>query len=194
MAPSGRETEIKLPFSSPAEAEARVRALGATPERAREFEENTLYDLPGEALRATGRLLRLRRAGGRAVLTFKGPVAGEHRHKVRLEHETEVARPEAVASILEGLGYSPRYRYEKYRTTYALGGLEIALDETPIGCYVELEGEPDEIDRAAARLGFAPREYVLSTYRQLQEQLAARTGAPPGDLVFPDRPAGTGRP
>ncbi len=194
MAPSGRETEIKLPFASPAEAEARIAALGATPRRGREFEENTLYDLPGDALRVSGRLLRLRRVGGRAVLTFKGPVPGEHRHKVRLEHETEVARPDEAASILGGLGFAPRYRYQKYRTTYSLGELEIALDETPIGCFVELEGAPDEIDRVAARLGFAPAQYILTTYRQLQEQLAADRGAEPGDLVFEDGAAGSGLP
>ncbi len=194
MTPSHRETEIKLPFASPAEAGSRIAALAAAPKRAREFEENTLYDLPGDPLRGSGRLLRLRRVGGRAVLTFKGPVPGEHRHKVRVEHETEVDRPDAVAAILEGLGFAPRYRYQKYRTTFALGGLEIALDETPIGCFVELEGEPDEIDRVAERLGFTPPQYVLATYRQLQEELAASTGTEPGDLVFHGGAEGTGRP
>jgi adenylate cyclase, class 2 len=194
MTPSGRETEIKLPFASPAEAEARLAAIGATLERAREFEENVLFDLPGDALRASGRLLRLRRAGGRAVLTFKGPVPGEHRHKVRVEHETSVDRPDAVVLLLEGLGYAPRYRYQKYRTTFALEGLEIALDETPIGCFVELEGEPAAIDRVAARLGFDASQYILATYRQLQEQLAAGLDTEPGDLVFGNGPAGAGRP
>jgi adenylate cyclase class 2 len=194
MAPSGRETEVKLPFSSPAEAEARLRGIGARREREREFEENALYDLSGGVLRSSGRLLRLRRAGGRAILTFKGPVPGEHRHKVRVEHETEVGSPEEVARILEGLGLSPCYRYQKYRTTYALEGLEIALDETPIGCFVELEGEPDAIDRIAARLGFSESQYVLATYRQLQELHAAALGVEPGDLVFPDGFVDPGRP
>jgi adenylate cyclase, class 2 len=194
MAPSGRETEVKLPFSSPAEAEARLRGIGARREREREFEDNVLYDLPDGLLRSSGRLLRLRRAGGRAVLTFKGPVPGEHRHKVRVEHETEVGRPEEAARILEGLGLTPCYRYEKYRTAYAVEGLEIALDETPIGCFVELEGKPEAIDRIAARLGFPESQYVLATYRQLQEQHAAASGVEPGDLVFKAGAADPGRP
>jgi adenylate cyclase class 2 len=194
MAPSGRETEVKLPFASPAEAEARLVSIGARRESGREFEDNVLYDLPGDELRLSGRLLRLRQVGGRAILTFKAPVPGEHRHKVRVEHETSVDRPDAVARMLEGLGYAPRYRYQKYRTAFALGGLEIALDETPIGCFVELEGEPEAIDRIAWRLGFEVSQYVLATYRQLQEQLVAERGVEPGDLVFLDRDDGPGRP
>jgi len=194
MAPSGRETEVKLPFASPAEAEARLASIGARRERAREFEDNVLYDLPGDELRSSGRLLRLRRTGGRAILTFKAPVPGEHRHKVRAEHETQVERPDAVALILEGIGFAPRYRYQKYRTSFALAGLEIALDETPIGCFVELEGEPGAIDRVAARLGFSASQYILATYRQLQEQLASARGVEPGDLVFEGGAGETPRP
>jgi adenylate cyclase class 2 len=186
MAPAGRETEIKLPFDSPAEAEQRLTAIEAKREGDREFEENVLYDLPGDELRASGRLLRLRRVAGRAVLTFKGPVAGEHRHKVRAEHETYVDRPDEVERILEGLGFAPRYRYQKYRTAFSLDDLEIALDETPIGCFVELEGEPDAIDGVAARLGFRESQYILATYRQLQEQFSAEPGVEAGDLVFED--------
>jgi adenylate cyclase class 2 len=194
MTPSGRETEVKLPFASPVEAEARLVSIGARRESAREFEDNVLYDLPGDELRSSGRLLRLRRVAGQAVLTFKAPVPGEHRHKVREEHESAVERPDAVALILEGIGFAPRYRYQKYRTTFALEGLEIALDETPIGCFVELEGEPEAIDRVSERLGFSASQYVLATYRQLQEQYAAVRGVEPGDLVFESGAGETPRP
>ncbi|MBZ5638931.1 MAG: class IV adenylate cyclase [Acidobacteriia bacterium] len=185
MALPGRETEVKLRFASPAEAAARLLSIGARPERERQLEDNVLYDLRGDPLRSAGCLLRLRRSGGRAILTYKAPVPGEHRHKVRVEHETVVGDPDATARILEGLGLAPRYRYQKYRTTFALEGLEIALDETPIGCFVELEGEPDAIDRVAASLGYSESQYILATYRQLQEQRAAVLGIELGDLVFP---------
>lgn len=184
MAPSGREVEIKLPFPSAADAIDRLESVGARRVSERELEDNVLYDLPSDALRGTGRLLRLRSAGGRSVLTFKGPVPGEHRHKVRVEHETAVSDADATARLLSGLDYVPRYRYQKYRTTFEVEGIEASVDETPIGCWVELEGRPEAIDRVAGRLGFTPDRYVLATYRQLHEEAAVARGDEPGDLVF----------
>lgn len=189
MSASTRETEIKLAFASPGAALAALSGLGARPGRPRTLEKNRVYDLPGEPLARTGCLLRLREAGGRATLTFKAPVPGEHRHKVREEHETDVGDAEACARILEGLGYRVAWRYEKYRTTFELrDGLVAAVDDTPIGCWLELEGEASAIDRAAAALGFGPEAYVRGTYRDLLESDAAARGVAPGDLLFDDAP------
>lgn len=185
---SRRETEIKLAFPSPGEALRAIEAAGAETIHERTFEDNALYDLPGGVLAASGRLLRLRRYGEEAVLTFKGPVAGARRHKVRVEEETRVADPVRLERILEGLGYARTYRYQKFRTTFRLGSLEVALDETPIGTFVELEGEPDEIDSTAARLGFAPDAYELATYRELHERDASARGVSVGDLLMPGGP------
>ena len=45
-------------------------------------------------------------------------------------------------------------------------------------------GEPDAIDRVAARLGIAPQDYIRLTYRDLQERDAAARGLDePGDMV-----------
>ena len=57
-----------------------------------------------------------------------------------------------MARILRALGLHPVFRYEKFRTTYALPGvrgLKIELDETPVGIYLELEGPIARIDRGA---------------------------------------------
>jgi adenylate cyclase class 2 len=129
-------------------------------------------------------LLRLRQVDRDTVLTLKLPVAGEHRHKVREEHETHVAEPAALRAILRGLGFEVCYRYQKHRTVYRLGDLALCLDETPIGCFVELEGPPAEIDLAAARLGAAPADYVRETYRELQERFARERGVAAGDLLL----------
>lgn len=185
---SRRETEIKLAFPSPGEALRAIEAAGAETTHERTFEDNALYDLPGGVLAASGRVLRLRRYGGEAVLTFKGPTAGPSRHKVRVEEETRVADPARLEGILEGVGFVRAYRYQKFRTTFRLGSLDVALDETPVGTYVELEGDPDEIDRTAARLGFAPDAYELATYRELHERDAAARGVPVGDLLIPGGP------
>lgn len=185
MGPSNRENEIKLAFPSPETAVRRLLAAGAEEVHPRSFEDNVLFDLPDRALKASDRLLRLREYRGRSVLTFKAPVAGEHRHKVRVEHELTVSDSETMRSILSGLGFAIVYRYQKYRAIYTLLGVEAAVDETPIGTFVELEGAPDDVDAAAAALGVAPSEFIRASYRDLQERDAAARGVPAGDMLLP---------
>jgi adenylate cyclase, class 2 len=184
MAKSSRENEIKLAFPSPASATHALIQAGASPLRERVFEDNVAFDRPGRPLTQAGQLLRLRRSGDVSILTFKSKVEGEHRHKVMLEHETVVADHAAMLRILAGLGYVPVYRYQKYRSSFRLGGVEAVVDETPIGTFVELEGEAEAVDLAAASLGASPGDYIRATYRELHERHAAASGTPAGDLLM----------
>ena len=185
MAKSNRENEIKLAFPARETAVLRLLAAGAHQVHARAFEDNVLFDLADRALSKSGRLLRLRDFDGVSLLTFKASVAGEHRHKVKIEHETAIADPAALRSILLGLGFEAVYRYQKYRATYRLGAVEAAVDETPLGTFIELEGSPDEVDKAAEALGAAPSDFIRATYRELQEQDAAARGLIAGDMLLP---------
>lgn len=184
MSDRNREIEVKLRFDSPRDALSRLRSAGAVESSARSFEDNLLFDRARDPLHRRRQALRLRRVGDRAVVTYKGPIEGDHRHKVRVEHETDVADGDAAERILLALGYEPHWRYQKYRTEFRLGGLHVCLDETPLGCFVELEGEPDEIDRVADGLGFTVDDYVTASYRKLLELEAGRKGRRPWDLVF----------
>jgi adenylate cyclase class 2 len=185
MGMSRRETEIKLAFPSPQDARRTLAGAGAHEAKARVFEDNVLFDREDRPLASRGCLLRLRRAGSRAIVTFKGPVEGAHRHKVRTESEVEVGDADEMERILSGIGFRPVYRYQKYRTGFELAGVDIALDETAIGTYVELEGDPDAIDRVARALGKEPRDYLKETYRELQERHATSRGEVAGDLLYP---------
>lgn len=186
MAKSNRENEIKLAFASRETAVSRLLAAGARPVHPRAFEDNVLFDLADRPLTKSGRLLRLRDFDGASLLTFKGPVAGKRRHKVKIEHETAIADPEALRSILLGLGFEAVYRYQKYRSTYQFGAVEAVVDETPLGTFVELEGAPDDVDRAAEALGTTSSDFIRATYRELQEKDAAARGVAAGDMLFPD--------
>lgn len=191
MESSGREVEVKLPFDSASAARRALQGLGARPLTGREFEENVLFDRAEHPLLAENKLLRLRRVGARATVTFKAPVPGEFRHKVRREDETRVEDPLAAERIFEGLGFTPTYRYQKFRSEFELGALHICLDETPLGCFVELEGPPAEIDLVAGRLGYPVEAYVRESYRELHEKYAEERGETPGDLVFETPPTAT---
>lgn len=183
MGPSRNETEVKLRFDSPRAARNALRGIGAEPAGGREFEDNLVFDTPQSRLKDAGMLLRLRRRGGRVILTLKTPVEGSFRHKVREERETDVGDFDEMRAVLERLGFAPVYRYQKHRTRYHVGELEACLDETPVGCFVELEGEPAAIDRVAGRLGFDSEDYVLDTYRELQERAASGESSP-GDMLL----------
>ena len=193
MAKSNRENEIKLAFDARETAVERLVKAGAQPEHERAFEDNVLFDLADRRLTRSGRILRLRDSRGKTLLTFKGPVEGDHAHKVRTEHETEVGDPASFRSILSELGFEIVYRYQKYRSTYTFEEVEAAVDETPIGTFVELEGPPDQVERAAAALGARPSEFIRATYRELQEQHAAKHGIVAGDMLMPRRGPGSPR-
>ncbi len=185
MDPSNREVEIKLRFESPERARALLGRLGARERRPRAFEDNAVYDDGAKTLKRSGRLLRLRRAGDSTLLTYKERPddATGSRHKVRDEIETPVRDFAAMHEILTRLGYRTVYRYQKYRASYELDGVEVSLDETPLGCFVELEGAPEAIDRVAVRLGCGPESYITLTYRELQRE-AAGPDAELGDLLL----------
>lgn len=188
MQPSRKEIEVKLAFESGRVAREKLLAAGATVEQERTFEDNVVYDTPDLALKRADRILRLRRFGDACTLTFKAPVAGETRHKVRHEYESRIDDFDALGEIFVHLGFDPVYRYQKYRTRLSLGELEAVIDETPIGCFVELEGRPEAIDAVAASLGFSPDRYILATYRELQERHAEERGQPAGDMLLTDPP------
>lgn len=184
------EIEVKIRVDDAASVARCIEAAGGTLATPRTFEDNRLFDLPDGALGRAGGLLRLRRAGDRAVLTGKGPAASgaAARYKVRREEEAEVADPEAVASALEAAGLVVRWRYQKYRAAYRLGAAEIVVDEIPHGTWIEIEGAPEAIEAAAAALGLADAPFDTSTYREIHERECARAGRPLGDMVFAPAP------
>lgn len=148
------------------------------------FEDNWIFDVDG-SLDAVGSMLRLRVDRRGARMTFKGPAVYEGRVKVRKEVETGVEQVEAARAIFESLGYRVVRRYQKYREEWLLGSIVVSLDHTPIGDFVELEGEGCE--RFAERLGLDPETSERRNYLRLYERhLSEHPDAPP-DMIFPER-------
>jgi adenylate cyclase, class 2 len=189
------EIEVKLRIPDKRRLLGQLAGLEAKQVRARLHEMNTLYDTPDGSLARHGRMLRLRvertasRANGvgrarksgsgkaeiSALLTLKGPSRGHGGskpgpYKVREERELRISDAEGVPAILGALGVRPWFRYEKFRSIFELPGmrnLKLALDETPIGVFLELEGPREEINRAAGLLGFARSGYISKSYGAL---------------------------
>lgn len=180
---SGPETEIKLRVDTVAQGEEILERAGFVLKTPSTLEVNVVYDTPDRALRQSGRVLRLREYGNARVLTFKGPAVAA-KHKTRLEIETSVGSTDVLAAVLAELGYSAVFRYEKRRAEYRLDGGSATLDDTPIGVFVELEGEPAWIDASAATMGFSEHEYITESYGRLYLAYCAKQVIAPGDMVF----------
>jgi adenylate cyclase class 2 len=169
----GTEIEKKYRIGSEevAKLRERLRAVGAEG-RGEEFEENTLYAGPG--LERGNRVLRLRRVEGRAIFTFKESI-GSSGIRRRREDETAVEDADALAAILDALGYTPAVVYEKRRETWLVAGVEVVLDELPFGLYVEIEGEEKSILEAERLLEINDATEETKSYPQLTMLHGTRT-------------------
>ncbi|HYO79918.1 MAG TPA: class IV adenylate cyclase, partial [Bryobacteraceae bacterium] len=136
-AASGIETEVKIRIGDADSARRTIVGAGFEEIRPRIFEGNDVFDLPGDQLRNSGQLLRVRQTGDTGTITWKG-VVSTGVHKSRPELETAIGKPAAMSAILEALGYQRTFRYEKYRTEFASSATvgTITLDETPIGNFL----------------------------------------------------------
>lgn len=174
----GIEIEKKYRMASEEQERLRVRLREVGAEfGGAEFEENTLY--AGNGVDPRRCVLRLRRVAGRAVLTYKERFASDSAIKQQREDETRVDDAEALAAILDALGYRPALVYEKRRETWRLAGVEVVIDELPFGLFVEIEGAEDEIRAAEKLLHLSGATAEHATY----PELTARHGTKKGDLV-----------
>jgi adenylate cyclase class 2 len=177
------EREVKLRFDSVDDARAAVQATGATPLRCRRLQEDALLDDEAETLRHRRCVLRVRVESGKSLLTFKGPVQASPM-KLREEMETVVGDGETVLRCLEALGYGVWFRYQKYREEFALNDVVIAIDETPVGVFVEIEGGEQGILDVTRALGRTPQDFVLDSYRALFMEHRRAHGLPATDMLF----------
>ena len=145
------ETELKLRIPAVAPFRALLASMGFVEAAPAQAELSVLWDRNGE-LQAAGSALRVRRYAGKTILTWKGPKVPDPLLKIRPEQETEVEDGEALEAILAAMGFTPTLRMEKVRAVWTREELVACLDETPFGCFLELEGDAQAIKAAAEHL------------------------------------------
>jgi adenylate cyclase, class 2 len=178
-----QEIEVKFRVPNLRALTRRLKAARFHLETPRTHEMNTLYDLPGEVLRQRKELLRLRQYGAEWKLTHKaGGKVG--RHSSREELETKVADGKHMDSILRALGYSPSFRYEKFRAEWSDGKGDVVLDETPIGDFAEIEGHSRWIDQTAKKLGVTRDQYIMKNYASLFADWKQETNSKAEEMTF----------
>lgn len=177
------EREVKLRFDNPEEARAAILAAGATPLRCRRLQEDCLLDTEDELLRRRRCTLRIRTESGKSLMTFKGPVQPSS-IRMREELETVMGDGSVLLRVLEELGLHVWFRCEKYREEYSAEQVTIALDETPLGTFVEIEGGEHGILLMTEALGRTPADFVLDSYRGLFFLHRGKHGLTGSNMLF----------
>jgi len=177
------EREVKLAFGSAEAARDAVLSAGASPLRCRRLQEDALFDTEDESLRQRGCALRVRTESGRSLVTFKGPVQPGPM-KMRDEHETVIGDGEVMTHVFGALGLRPWFRYQKYREEFGAENVTIAIDETPVGTFVEIEGGEEAILAMTQALGRTPSDFILDSYYSLFRRRREELGLPGRDMVF----------
>ncbi len=184
MAPATTlEREVKLSFDSPESAREAVLAAGAIPLLGRRLQEDALLDTADGALRDRACALRIRLENGNSRITFKGPLQ-DSAMKLRDEFETIVGDGVLLLQILGELGYQVWFRYEKYREEFSHEDVIVAIDETPVGVFVEIEGSEAGITAMAQGMGRSAADYILDSYRGLFLQRREALGLTGRDMTF----------
>ncbi len=178
------ETEIKVRVDDADAVRRALELLHAEVAAPRHFEDNHVLDFPDLRLGTAGCLLRIRFAAGRSTLTFKGAAVPHGPFKSREELETGVDDGRVLLEVLGRTGMRVCFRYQKYRSEFALDGVHVALDETPIGTFVEFEGTEDCIRALARKMEIGEPRFLRHSYYDLYLDHCRRAGVSPSFMVY----------
>ncbi|HMI57160.1 MAG TPA: hypothetical protein VK511_03880, partial [Gemmatimonadaceae bacterium] len=143
--------------------------------------EDRRYDTDARSLATRDIVLRLRTYrnadGARAELEFKGATSYERGYKVREEIGSTVADPESVALVLAGLGYIVTRAIDREIEQFELDETIVRFERYPrMDDLVEVEGEPDALERAIATLGLPRATFSADRLTDFAMRYEARTG------------------
>lgn len=178
-----REIEAKFPLENRPRITSRLEELGAELLYPETFEDNMILDRRGE-LRTRGALLRVRQFGRYTIVTFKGPVSFSSGIKAREEVQAGIEGFDRAISLFDALGFRPMFRYQKKREVWRYEGTEIVLDRTPIGDFMEIEGNENDIHRIAQLLELRMEDAIRASYVDLYKKERRVRADLPENMVF----------
>ena len=175
-----REVELTSVVEDVPAARRRIEAAGARLVFDGRLEDRR-YDTPDRALAARDHVLRLRvlrgAGGASAALDFKGPTSYENGYKVREEHSTGAADADALAAILERLGYVVTREIDREIAQYRVGEAIVRFERYPrMDTLVEVEGPPEAIERAIGVLGLDRASFTSERLPDFIARFERRTG------------------
>ena len=177
-----REVELKgyaADDHEAAVARARLEAAGAHLVYEGRLEDRR-YDTADRALALRDHVLSLRVYRGRTVRTsldFKGPTTYADGFKVREEHTVDADDPDALASILEAMGYVITREIDREIAQFTLAGATVRFERYPrMDLLIEVEGSPETIEAAIATLGLPRARFTSERLPDFVLRYESRTG------------------
>lgn len=161
-----KEIEVKVVVKDFKVIKKKLKELGAKKKCPKTFEKNVLFGHKKLRFKQDW-ILRLRKFGKKNLLTLKTNAKGKKGFKVREEINILIEDFEKMKKIFTKLGFFEVFYYEKYREDYIYNGLNISLDKTPIGNYVELEGDYKNILDFLKKINVKIEETISISYLQL---------------------------
>ncbi len=175
-----REIELKGVVDDESASRARLVAAGGRLVFEGELKDRR-YDTRDRTLFGRNEVLRLRVAKGsdgqRARLEFKGPSSFPDGYKLREEIGSLVDDAETLHAILGALGFVVTREIDRHIASYDFGGTMVRFERYPrMDTLVEVEGEPQQIERAIAALGIARAAFNTDCLADFVRRFESRTG------------------
>jgi adenylate cyclase class IV len=178
------EIEVKAVVPDLDALRARLLAAGATPGFHGRMSDRR-YDRPGGELSLRDQVLRVRtfhHPDGQtaSVIGWKGPVersADGYKRRAEIElpvTDTEAATPRA---LLSGLGYEVVHAIDRDVELFELAGATVRIERYPrMDPLLEVEGEPDAIERAIRATGIPRAEFTADSLAEFVRRFELRSG------------------
>lgn len=174
------ELEVKARVDDPEGLARLVQAAGARLEF-RGAMTDRRFDRDG-TLAARDEVVRLRAYAPDAgpeygMLGWKGPSSTRGAYRHRPELELRVDDVGAARELLTRLGFAETLRIDRRVAVYRLGGATLRLEWYPeMDVLVEIEGDPDAIERAVAATGLERERFIPSSLPHFVAAYERRTG------------------
>lgn len=158
-----QEIELKILNIDSSEVIRKLNKLGAK-QKSDELIEERYYDNSDEQISKKGNMLRLRKVGTSAEITYKDGRIKNTDFLVFEETELKVGNFEATDTILRKLGFRMIIERQKKRTHFSLDAVKVEIHHYPkMPAWLELEGKKSDIDLTLRKLGYTKSQTVTLT-------------------------------
>jgi len=158
-----QEIELKILNINSDEVIKKLTKLGAIQE-SDELIDERYYDDGDAQISKKGNLLRLRKVGKKAEITYKDGRVKNKDFLVFEETESEVGNFEALDTILKKLALRIIIERQKKRTIFSLNAVKVEIHKYPImPAWLELEGKKEDIESVLGKLRYNKSQTVTLT-------------------------------